>query len=235
MSASFLPSSPELATSTTASSLTTTPTIPYQNLSESQQKAVRDAVRVELDFIAEALVEESKNYHAWSYRQWVLAHFGHGPWWEEELSYVDELLKIDIRNNSAWNQRFFAITVGPQGLTEEILVREVEYAKTKIDRTPNNESPWVYLTGILNKAKHPLTEIKEFCEGLVSRVQANVSPYLHSTLLDIYEQEAKEQKKADSLSKALAEATMLAEKVDTIRTKYWSWRITQLNSITIEA
>ncbi|KAF9101557.1 CAAX geranylgeranyltransferase alpha subunit [Mortierella sp. AM989] len=216
-------------------SATTTSTVPYHDLSESQQKASRDAVKIELQFIGQALAEDSKNYHAWSYRQWVLAHFGQGPWWEEELIYVDDLLTIDIRNNSAWNQRFFVITTGPNSLTEEVVKREIEYTKSKIMRTPNNESPWVYLSGILNKAKHPLSEIKEFCEGLLPRIQASVSPYLHSTLLDIYEQEAKVQKNTDSLKKAKEEAVMLAEKVDTIRSKYWNWRKSQLENITVEA
>ncbi|KAF9345056.1 CAAX geranylgeranyltransferase alpha subunit [Mortierella sp. AD094] len=233
MSAVFLPAS--LTTSVTASSLTTAPTIPYHELPESQQKAARDMVNVELEFIAKALAEDSKNYHAWSYRQWVLAHFGQGPWWEEELKYLDDLLAIDIRNNSAWNQRFHVVTIGPQGLTEEVVQREIEYAKLKIDRTPNNESPWVYLSGILHKAKHPLSEVKDFCEGLVPRIQANLSPFLHSTLLDIYEQEAKEQKKAESLTKAKSEAALLAEKIDPIRRKYWDWKKTQLNNITVEA
>jgi len=119
-------SSSSATTGTTASSLTTTPTIPYQELSESQQKAARDAVQVELDCIAAALAHDAKNYHAWSYRQWVLSHFGAGPWWEEELGYIEELLMVDIRNNSAWNQRFFVISQGPSGFTEEIVQREVE-------------------------------------------------------------------------------------------------------------
>ncbi|KAF9162075.1 CAAX geranylgeranyltransferase alpha subunit [Mortierella sp. AD011] len=212
ISAVLLPASS--ATSETASSLITAPTIPYHELSESQQKAARDMVKVELDFIATALEEDSKNYHAWSYRQWVLTHFGQGPWWEEELSYIDGLLEIDVRNNSAWNQRFYIVSAGPQGFTEEIVQREIE---------------------ILHRAKHPLSEVKEFCEGLVSRVQANLSPFLHSTLLDIYEQEAKEQKKAESLSKAKSEAALLAEKIDPIRKKYWDWKKTQLDSITVEA
>jgi len=76
-----------------------------------------------------------------------MAHFGPGPWWNEELAYVDELLSVDIRNNSAWNQRYFTITEGPKGLTEEQLLKEIEYTKEKIQRTPNNESPWVYLSG----------------------------------------------------------------------------------------
>ncbi|KAG0000278.1 CAAX geranylgeranyltransferase alpha subunit [Modicella reniformis] len=218
-----------------AGGATSTSTISYRDLSETQQKTKRETVQVELDFIASALADDAKNYHAWSYRQWVLSYFGKGPWWDEELAYIDNLLTTDIRNNSAWNQRFYVVTLGPQGLTDEIVQREVQYTKTKIERTPNNESPWVYLSGILNKAKHPLSEVKEFCEGLLEVPRANFSSFLHSTLLDIYEQEAKVQKSAEIVNKAKGEAVMLAEKVDTIRSKYWNWRKDQLKDIVVDA
>ncbi|KAG0238265.1 CAAX geranylgeranyltransferase alpha subunit [Actinomortierella wolfii] len=209
---------------------------PYDTLPAEFQEALKDAVKKELDFIAEALREDSKNYHAWSYRQWVLRHFGHGPWWNEELSYIDDLVTVDIRNNSAWNQRFYVVTEGPEGLTEDVVKREIEYAKSKINRTPNNESPWVYLTGILNKAKLPVSEIKEFCATLIEQPRANFSPFVHSTLFDIYEEEAKKSKDSatfnkEALEKAMNSAKMLADKVDTIRAKYWNWRKSQLQLI----
>ncbi|KAF9402834.1 CAAX geranylgeranyltransferase alpha subunit [Podila epigama] len=235
ISVSLLPAG--AATSATLSNMTTTAgkSIPYNDLSEHQKEAAYQAVKTELDFIASAVAEDSKNYHAWSYRQWVLSHFGPGPWWTEELAYTDELLAIDVRNNSAWNQRFYAITMGPQGLTTDAAQSEIDYAKAKIERTPSNESPWVYLAGILRKASRPMSEIKDFCEGLLSIPRANFSPFLHSTLLEVYEEEAKATKTAQSVTKAKETAVMLAEKVDTIRAKYWNWRKSQLNSIAIEA
>ncbi|KAF9912212.1 CAAX geranylgeranyltransferase alpha subunit [Lobosporangium transversale] len=220
---------------TTASSLTTTPTIPYHDLSESQKATVLEIVHRELTCIASAFQTDSKNYHAWSYRQWVLTHFGPGPWWDEELTYIDELLTDDVRNNSAWNQRYFVVAFGPKELSNEIVQREVEYAKSKIERTPNNESPWTYLTGVLKKAQRPLSDIKDFCERLHTIPRAKFSsPFLHSTLMDIYEQEAKENRSATSLIKAKEAADLLAEKIDTIRSKYWNWRKTQLQTIPVD-
>ncbi|KAF9213899.1 CAAX geranylgeranyltransferase alpha subunit [Podila verticillata] len=234
ISAALLPV--DTPTSLTLSHLTTAPAgIPYNALSEQQKEIAREAVKVELAFIAAALAEDSKNYHAWSYRQWVLSHFGPGPWWAEELEYIDELLAIDIRNNSAWNQRFYAFTQGPLGLSRENVEKEIQYTKVKIERTPGNESPWVYLGGVLRKANHPMSEIKEFCESLLPMPRANFSPYLHSTLLEIYEEEAKAHRTVESVTKAKETAVMLAEKVDTIRAKYWNWRKSQLNNISVEA
>ncbi|KAF9934201.1 CAAX geranylgeranyltransferase alpha subunit [Linnemannia zychae] len=207
----------------------------FDALSETQKVEATELVKGELDFIAESLRDDSKNYHAWSYRQWVLGHFGLGPWWHDELGYTDQLIEKDMRNNSAWNQRFFVVTNSPGGLTEEVLQREVQFAKSKIEKMPSNESPWVYLTGILTKGNHKVTELKEFCEGLLQTPRANFSSFVHSTLLDIYEAEAKEQKSAASIEKAKEEATMLAEKVDSIRSKYWNWRKAQLQRIDVKA
>jgi protein farnesyltransferase/geranylgeranyltransferase type-1 subunit alpha len=66
-------------------------------------------VAAELAFIASALSEDAKNYHTWSYRQWLLAHFNRDDLWDGELGYVDAMLRDDIRNNSAWHHRFFVV------------------------------------------------------------------------------------------------------------------------------
>ncbi|MDK3206030.1 hypothetical protein QMQ04_29305, partial [Escherichia coli] len=61
----------------------------------------------ELEFIASILEMDSKNYHAWQYRQWVLTTFSH--LFENEMDFVENLISQDLRNNSAWNQRYFVI------------------------------------------------------------------------------------------------------------------------------
>lgn len=55
-----------------------------------------------------ALSSDSKNYHAWAHRQVVVAAAGA---WQQERDYVEGLLQQDVRNNSAWNQRFFVLQV----------------------------------------------------------------------------------------------------------------------------
>jgi protein farnesyltransferase/geranylgeranyltransferase type-1 subunit alpha len=86
----------------------------------------------ELAFIRKGLQVDEKNYHTWSYRQWILAHFGgtghtiiattrsaseenrlenvgDNSLWEGELDFIDSMLNSDIRNNSAWHHRFFVV------------------------------------------------------------------------------------------------------------------------------
>jgi hypothetical protein len=61
-------------------------------------------LRSRLGLQAEMLELDSKNYHVWAYRQWLLQTFGG---WREELAFIERLVRRDVRNNSAWNQRHF--------------------------------------------------------------------------------------------------------------------------------
>lgn len=102
----------------------------------SAQEAKTDVLELattELDFIAQVLQTDAKNYHTWSYRQWLLAHFDDPALWLGELPYVNELLDDDVRNNSAWHHRFFIVfgRGGRAGATPgeagEVLRREIRY------------------------------------------------------------------------------------------------------------
>ena len=87
----------------------------------------------ELGFTTRALAFDSKNYHTWAYRQWVFSHFYEKPEAEEYQKYCDEeleftrhLLLADVRNNSAWNHRFFITFRRTQPANDEIIQREIE-------------------------------------------------------------------------------------------------------------
>lgn len=86
----------------------------------------------ELRFITASLNEDAKNYHTWSYRQWLLAYFNEDALWEGELDFVDQMLNADIRNNSAWHHRFFVVYQSGVRTGEEdrsrIRKRELTYA-----------------------------------------------------------------------------------------------------------
>ena len=51
------------------------------------------------------------------FSQWVIKKF---ELWEDELEYVEQLLAEDLRNNSAWNQRYFVVS-NTTGFTDEVL------------------------------------------------------------------------------------------------------------------
>lgn len=66
--------------------------------------------------------------------------------YENELEYVNQLLNDDVRNNSAWNQRYFVIS-NTTKFEKEVIDREVDFALEKIDLVKENESAWNYLRG----------------------------------------------------------------------------------------
>lgn len=101
----------------------------------------------ELDFSAKALSDDSKNYHAWAYRQWLYKTFKKLPF-EVEMQYTDYLLEKDVLNNSAWNQRWFISHLSNSPNFEQ---SEVEYALAKIDKCVDNEAVWNYLLAYLRQ------------------------------------------------------------------------------------
>ncbi|BGO99526.1 CAAX geranylgeranyltransferase alpha subunit [Rhodotorula toruloides] len=136
----------------------------------------------ERDFTSKALALDAKNYHTWAYRQWVLCHFYSSrsfpdstfpspekaeeaqKVWDGELEYVEELLTKDIRNNSAWNHRFFVCF--ESGMGGDCGEREVRYAKEKLAISPNNPSAWNYLRGVLGRLKQPPSTCTAFVTPL---------------------------------------------------------------------
>lgn len=97
-----------------------------------------------MEFINKMIETDGKNYHAWSYRQWLVEKY---QLWSDELVDVARLIGEDVRNNSAWNQRFFVISRRGSPVDESVLQAEAEYAMKMIVLAPNNESPWNYLQG----------------------------------------------------------------------------------------
>ena len=144
----------------------------------------------ELAFIQKGLQVDEKNYHTWSYRQWILAHFGgtgknttitattttksttadenqlDNRLWDGELDFIESMLISDIRNNSAWHHRFFVVWAC--GIREgeddrdHIFKRELTYVKHSISIVPNNPAAWNYLRGMLQHNAQPFSSIKDF-------------------------------------------------------------------------
>ena len=64
----------------------------------------------ELDFLRKIFESDSKNYHAWSYRIWLVERFS---LWEGELEYAESLIDLEVTNNSAWSYRYFLMNRCP--------------------------------------------------------------------------------------------------------------------------
>jgi protein farnesyltransferase/geranylgeranyltransferase type-1 subunit alpha len=116
----------------------------------------------EMQFSAACLAYDAKNYHAWAHRQAILTAFGGQmtSLWSEELAVTEKFLREDLRNNSAWTQRFFILEKMPRekvllGTPQELYDREVDFTSVKINLAPHNEAAWGYLRGILSSSVFP--------------------------------------------------------------------------------
>ncbi|PIA17041.1 protein prenylyltransferase [Coemansia reversa NRRL 1564] len=206
---------------------------------QSETELLRHPViRRELQFLDNAINEDSKNFHAWSYRQWLVSTYNI---WEQELIFVNTMINEDVRNNSAWNQRYFVILQGRNPaqveLDSELVSGEIVYTVENIKFAPNNESPWSYIIGLL--LRHApgklytdlLPKIQTLANNKDYSLAMTTTQFYWSALVDIYEQQARElpeQGKA-LLEKAQSICHNLAIEHDPMHGKYWEFRSTSLS------
>lgn len=84
-------------------------------------------------------------------------------------SVVHTLIIKDPRNNSAWNERWFAAHRGcspQQSLDLETSRNEAEYAVEGAKLDPYNESPWRFLFGIVKKEPLLIQEYEKKAAGI---------------------------------------------------------------------
>ncbi|MBW0498601.1 hypothetical protein O181_038316 [Austropuccinia psidii MF-1] len=201
----------------------------------------------EIDLINSLIEVDSKNYHTWTYRQTILSHYNQPEMWIGELPFNEKLLNEDIRNNSAWNHRFFivfdaAFLQNPALTTEEfnsLVSKEIEFTKSQIHKAPNNPSAWNYLRGILKRGRLPLSLVQDFVIPLTKTAQVLTDedswpidlnkqadlPVVGAIefLADIYAASPSSANDAINLYNALA------QKFDPIRHGYWQYRVLMAN------
>ncbi|KAL2808577.1 hypothetical protein BJX63DRAFT_424462 [Aspergillus granulosus] len=210
----------------------------------------------EMDFLMEMFAQDSKNYHVWTYRHWLVRHF---ELWDSprEIADISSLLNSDVRNNSAWNHRYM-LRFGPRSdqpdgglvnangppsekgrlavVDEDLVDEELQYAQVKIASAPENRSPWSYARGVLRAAGRPLSEWTDFArkfvvdnrddEGKLVNVEVK-SSHAVEWLADVYAQSGPDE--------AIRMLNLLKEKYDPIRKNYWAYRIGQVLNGEVQA
>lgn len=90
---------------------------------------------------------------------------------------------------------------------------------TFLTLAPNNESPWNYLVG--------MSQLPSFTahQTVLPTIQSIITQHpdcyhARSATLEIYQQ-------LKDYQNIIEQATLLAEQYDTVREKYWNWRIQQ--------
>lgn len=206
----------------------------------------------EIPFLSFMFSLDSKNYHVWSYRQWLVRHFS---LWDSELPNINDLITQDVYNNSAWNHRWFVLfcrradptlhsikaSSGIFNLVEEedknLVEEEIIYVKEKIYVAPQNQSPWNYLRAILRHTSTPLSNLISFAEAFVTPELLLVFHSNNNNEKEDNEGQENEIKSShalDFLADAYAEQgeneksskvlEFLGAKADPIRRNYWEFK-----------
>ncbi|WFC99633.1 galactose-6-sulfurylase [Malassezia yamatoensis] len=219
----------------------------------------------ELAFTKANLQLDMKNYHTWAYRQWVLAYFGgtheskqneslpgagqYPELWDGELDFADEMIQEDIRNNSAYNHRWYCI-FGRYSKRGELDValetkreKEIQYTLDKIAQAPNNASPWNYLRGLFTaiEPKKPFEALDKLFHAYLSEpnhqqaaqsaeIDANgrTVPYALEWLLDSQLEQLENLPDNHSRVQDCRYIFQRLRHADPARWKYWQYRESEM-------
>ena len=173
----------------------------------------------ELTYTGKILCEaDGKNYHAWSHRQWVIKTF---KLWKGEMEFTEKLLSDDIRNNSAWNQRWYVLSE-TRKLAEDkkACESEIQFALKSLDTVVGNESAYAYLRAIVNSSKSGTFSEFPTIDTAVLKLLKSKTGCECAPLLALQVDILLEKGKA---AEAASLCDILSTKVDKIRTKYWQY------------
>lgn len=202
----------------------------------------------ERPFLARVLDRDVKNYHVWSYRQWLVSHFSLWPVYspglgleakryltDSELEFVEGLLQNDVRNNSAWNHRFFCLFGSPQPSTPTapsstssipdtcldtaLFALEIDFAQGKIRQAPQNASAWNYMRGVAARpGAGGMNVLESFASEFVNVDDDTVqSKWALDLLAELWSTKGETEKAHWALER-------LSSRYDPVRRNYWNYR-----------
>lgn len=156
--------------------------------------------------------------------------------WSNELNFIDELLQNDVRNNSAWNQRYFVIA-HTTGFKDDIIERELDYVEKRIFTYPDNESAWNYLRGLGRLRSLNLTDQRlwKFCQNLYDNyylkddLNSQQWRFLLAYMIELLIDDDREEKRSENQKFIQQLCEQLVLKIDPIRKKYWQYIQEQQN------
>ena len=201
----------------------------------------------EMEAAAATLALDAKNYHAWAHRQALVAAWN---LWDEEWTFTEAVLADDVRNNSAWNQRFFILSgreaarVSPDAAGTQtdsnlplpspavVMDNELRYVAAALQRAPDNTSAWAYLRGLLtlpegNDVLLRDERVQDLCVSALQRLPS-CTPAL-ALLSEVYRARGaaavqQNDAAAAALARQHAETVYAAlANADPLRERYWSF------------
>jgi len=193
---------------------------------------------------------DSKNAHAWCHRRWLVQHFkAHDGEW----AWVTGMIDADVRNNSAWNYRYFLVEshllVGLDGDERyKWLHNDLRDVADWLRGVPHNESPYNYAFGLcrLMPLPHGARLLRELLEVLSAISHEHPACSLsRATALQCLERAAtfSDQRslldadtatwvgsKASNYKDALQIVQEL-QRIDGLRASYWAYHSERLEGI----
>jgi len=182
----------------------------------------------ELQCTADALEVDTKNYHIWSYRQWLVRAF---QLWEADLAFVHKLLVDDVFNNSAWNQRYFVLTRGGQHAANltSVLCSELQYVSDMIRIAPLNEAAWSYARALPSgEDSTTLEQLVPLATAILESQPTNLQAIMTLTDAATEMSRAADTSKHDTHTAKALELLHRLVKLDPMRERYWAWQVQEL-------
>jgi protein farnesyltransferase/geranylgeranyltransferase type-1 subunit alpha len=185
----------------------------------------------ELPFLSQMLAKDAKNYHVWTYRVWMVKYFELWPTPENpgpELDFTHTLIQRDVMNNSAWSHRYTVqfdrdkldpnFTFDAKNVPDKVWEREISVAQKCINYMPQNQSPWWYLRGVVEKKGDSITTMKDFALKFadMDKLETISSSFALQLLVDIYKLEK-------DIPRVRQAYELLASRFDPIRRNYYRW------------
>ncbi|KAK6461422.1 hypothetical protein DFJ63DRAFT_319690 [Scheffersomyces coipomensis] len=183
--------------------------------------------------ILEAMLDsDPKNHHVWSYRKWLVEKFDlfNDP---KELEFVDKCILADLRNNSAWNHRYFLKFAKVDLITEESVKNELQYVESLIEQLPQNPSSWNYLIGIYQKQGLKLSGLEDFCLKFINLKELELNDNSFKAVKSLYALEmlAKIFLERKDYKDSIKVYDLLGTQYDTIRSNYWKYEKSKVETI----
>lgn len=112
----------------------------------------------ELRVVESFLDADSRNFHAWNYRRYVLlsSYVDYSP--EKDLAYTTHKIGANFSNFSAWHHRSKVYTSLWEQKTDEgdvqlVKEKELEFVKHALYTDPGDQSAWLYHRWLIGEGK----------------------------------------------------------------------------------
>ena len=133
--------------------------------------------------------------------------------------------------------------MGVMGITvvdEDVVEREIEFTKQKIELAPNNLSAWNYLKGVLRRAGRDRQEVEEFClrfvgvDGDVEVLEDEKSGKRGVRSRHAVEWLGESWGEKGEMERCRRCFEVLGQEWDPVRRNYWNYRLKRLEEDAVD-